>query len=243
METKVCSRCGEEKELSKFYKNVAKCKSCYREYQEEMKATPKYQEKLRQYREKTREQVKKRSKEYYHNLPEQIKKQRNKEQGAKARLKLKNYPEKVEKLRLRSLEYEKQNYDKRRIQRAITRKARYWSDLNYRMEILLRTRFYKAVKRGKVKSILLLIGCSTQELRDYLEKMFLPEMNWENYGKVWDIDHILPCASFDLNKIEDQEKCFHYSNCQPLFKTTKIAQSLGYQDLIGNIDKKDKILK
>ena len=31
------------------------------------------------------------------------------------------------------------------------------------------------------------------------------------------IDHIIPCASFDLTKEEEQRKCFNYSNLQPLW--------------------------
>ena len=31
------------------------------------------------------------------------------------------------------------------------------------------------------------------------------------------IDHIIPCIKFDLSKLEEQEKCFHYTNLQPLW--------------------------
>jgi hypothetical protein len=41
-------------------------------------------------------------------------------------------------------------------------------------------------------------------------------MSWENYGKVWEIDHIMPCAIFDLTKADHQKRCFHFSNTQPL---------------------------
>lgn len=61
------------------------------------------------------------------------------------------------------------------------------------------------------------IGCSFKELRSHLEKQFRPGMIWENYGPVWHVDHIRPCASFDLSDPEQQRACFHFSNLQPLF--------------------------
>jgi hypothetical protein len=59
-------------------------------------------------------------------------------------------------------------------------------------------------------------------------------------GGVWEIDHIKPCASFDLTDIKQQKECFHYTNLQPLFKTSDIAKSFGYIDHIGNRNKPKK---
>jgi hypothetical protein len=43
-------------------------------------------------------------------------------------------------------------------------------------------------------------------------------MNWNNYGYWgWHIDHILPCAAFDFTKEEERQKCWHYTNLQPLW--------------------------
>ena len=41
-------------------------------------------------------------------------------------------------------------------------------------------------------------------------------MNWDNYG-VWHLDHIIPCARFDLSDPEQQKICFHYTNLQPMW--------------------------
>jgi hypothetical protein len=43
-------------------------------------------------------------------------------------------------------------------------------------------------------------------------------MSWENYGrKGWEIDHVRPCASFDLTRHEEVLACFHYTNLRPLW--------------------------
>ena len=67
-------------------------------------------------------------------------------------------------------------------------------------------------------------------------------MSWKNHGDVWEIDHIIPCFQFDLTNIKQQKECFHYTNIQPLFKTTKIAESFGYFDKIGNRNKSNKLI-
>ena len=41
-------------------------------------------------------------------------------------------------------------------------------------------------------------------------------MTWNNYGK-WHIDHITPCAKFNLSIPDEQQLSFHYTNLQPLW--------------------------
>ena len=41
-------------------------------------------------------------------------------------------------------------------------------------------------------------------------------------------------------KLEEQKQCFHYTNLQPLFKTTEIAEQYGYINEIGNRNKGNK---
>jgi hypothetical protein len=91
------------------------------------------------------------------------------------------------------------------------------NNLDIKLKDYLRNRLYQTLKGlYKSKSILKLLGCSINFLKNHLEKLFAKGMNWQNYGK-WHIDHIKPCASFDLSKPEEQRKCFHYKNLQPLW--------------------------
>lgn len=96
-----------------------------------------------------------------------------------------------------------------------------------------RDRIKKAIKLDR-KSSFNLLGCSIKELKEYLQNQFLPEMNWGNWGKVWEIDHIKGCLNFELTDLSQQKECFHHTNLRPLFKTTKIAESFGYLNYIGN---------
>ncbi len=73
---------------------------------------------------------------------------------------------------------------------------------------------YQGVRKSERTSSL--TGCSVPQLRNWLENRFKSGMSWGNYGQ-WHIDHIIPCAVFDLSKPEERKKCFHFSNLQPLW--------------------------
>ena len=73
-------------------------------------------------------------------------------------------------------------------------------------------------KNRKVTSVMNLIGCNIDELKEHLESKFVDGMTWENQGFYgWHIDHIIPCYFFHLDNIEEQKKCFNYTNLQPLW--------------------------
>ena len=103
-------------------------------------------------------------------------------------------------------------------------KKRFYSEIIYRLKHNLHTRMAGAVKNYNINykkdsSFLQLLGCSYQELRDHLEKQFKSDMSWDNYGKIWSIDHIIPVCKFNLLNIEERKKCYNYKNLQPLFKS------------------------
>jgi hypothetical protein len=90
----------------------------------------------------------------------------------------------------------------------------------------LRARLYSLLKENntkKQKSAKQLLGCSINKIAKHLEKQFQSGMTWENMGK-WHIDHIIPCSVFNLTKIHEQEKCFHYSNLQPLWAADNLKK-------------------
>lgn len=108
-------------------------------------------------------------------------------------------------------------YRKNTEKRAEYLKRYYKENIGARLVKYARTRLYTVLKNNdKAEKTLRIIGCTTTQLKTYIESMFTPGMTWENYGK-WHIDHIIPCASFDFTNKENQFKCFHYTNLQPLW--------------------------
>ena len=169
---------------------------------------------MRDYNKKNKEKIK----EYYIKNKEKINEQR-KEYIIKNK----------EKIKEKRKEYRIKNKEKINEQR----KERIKTDLNFKFRSYIRTRLINAIKRQyglKAQSSMELLGCSIEDARKHLESKFDLFMTWENHGSYWHIDHIIPCASFDLTDPEQQKKCFHYTNLQPL-------------EAIENIKKSDKILR
>ena len=69
-----------------------------------------------------------------------------------------------------------------------------------------------------------LIGCDKDELIIHLSNLFDENMNLENYGE-WQLDHIKPIASFNLNDENELKKCFNFKNVQPLWKEDNTIKS------------------
>lgn len=120
--------------------------------------------------------------------------------------------------------YCKQCSNKRR-QDAATRRG-YWRQgrhvsIQAHLAMRLRSRLYHALRGApKADHTLVLTGCTVDELKTHLERKFTEGMTWFNHGlKGWHIDHIRPCASFDLTDPSQQRQCFHYSNLQPMWAT------------------------
>ena len=244
MDLKICYNCKIKKSLTEFYRDKGlkdgykgECKQCGKRYPSKNKKlllTPaEYNEYLKHCRKKVSA--------YYQKNKEHVRKValawRNKNKdyvNARTREYFKNNAEAREKRKKISKEYHGRPEVRERA------KARYYANREeimkrhviwcrnrrhtnqeYRLMDNLRGRVNIALRRHnafKWKSTAKLIGCSVKYLMKHLEKQFKPGMSWENREK-WHVDHIIPCISFDLSKLEQQKKCFHYTNLQPLWPT------------------------
>lgn len=107
---------------------------------------------------------------------------------------------------------------------------KYHSNPEFKALVNLRNRIGHALSGKSKKSARTkeLLGCPWVWLEVHLESFFKPGMTWANHGPVWHIDHIKPCALFNLSDPEQQRICFHWTNLQPLFKEENLRKSKNF---------------
>lgn len=93
------------------------------------------------------------------------------------------------------------------------------NNIHFKIKDNLRRRINYAISSGKKNDhTIKLLGCSIEYFKMHIESLWSDGMSWENYGMFgWHLDHIIPCANFDLSNPAEQNKCFHYTNIQPLW--------------------------
>lgn len=100
------------------------------------------------------------------------------------------------------------------------------SDSNFRTIFQLRQRtcnFLKATRECPVAEKLL--GCDRFFFRAWFAFQMDGTMTFENHGSVWHIDHVNPCASFDISNPDDLRRCSHWTNTRPLDKYINMSRS------------------
>lgn len=210
---------------SNYYKeNQDKIKKKTKEWYLENKN--KAQEYSKKYRQINRHKIScQRKKHRSENLDDMRKQERERRDRDKKKISDKAYreknKEKISKTKKKRLPMENER-----------RRERYKKNPEYRILNLLRTSLRQAVKAQglrKRNTVLILCGCTLEDLKTHIESQFQPGMTWENHSKYgWHIDHIRPCASFDLSDQEQQKQCFHYTNLQPLWWKENLSKNSIY---------------
>ena len=183
---------------------------------------------MREYYRKNREHINAKRKEKYANDEENRKliNERNREYQEANRDKLNEQKREYNKTHKEERKArDKSNREYNRQRENEYRRNRYANDPEFRILLSCRTRIRKALEGigDKVAPTKELIGCSTEDLKKHLESQFVEGMSWDNYGE-WHIDHIKPCASYDLTDPEEQKACFHYENMQPLWAFDNLSK-------------------
>lgn len=219
------SKCKLDKEFISFHKSSSSkdghrsnCITCCKQWKIDNK------EKINDYLVSNKERLSKnRSERYQLNKDFFILKSSNYYKNNREEIKIKSnlYYENNKESKLEyQKEYQKNNKDKRNTYLS----ERRLNDPLFRLITNVRNLIYNSFyyngysKNSKTEELL---GCSFEELKEYLESKFEPWMNWDNRGLYsgefnygWDIDHVIPLSS--VNKEDEIIKLNHYTNLQPL---------------------------
>jgi hypothetical protein len=98
----------------------------------------------------------------------------------------------------------------------------------------------KAYSLRKDNTTMSYLGCSHIFLRKWFEFLFVEGMNWDNIGE-WHIDHVIPCASYDLTNEEDIKLCFSWKNIRPCWQQENLEKgSQTIPEVVKNHESKMK---
>lgn len=117
-------------------------------------------------------------------------------------------------------------------------KQRCKTDPQFKLNKILTSNFSKLKKNSSKK---LFLNYTVQDLKEHLESLFEPWMNWNNWGKynsktwddndastwTWNIDHIIPKSKFDYNSVNDKEfeECWSLSNLRPYSSKLNVIEN------------------
>jgi hypothetical protein len=249
METKVCTLCKLEKQLSEYTNRkdtfdgkTQRCKPCNNLKQREqyVKHREKRLEEKKEYGERTKEQkkeynknyinknyeiLKDKKKEYYFQNSEMIKEKSKKYYSSnkeKHKLTMKNWIEKNKDHYKIGL---KKYYDtnKEKIFKNLKKKKIEDPIFKLKSDISSLIRLYfnrKKVKKDNRTTEIL--GCSIEYFYSYIESKFVDGMSWENRNE-WHLDHIVPIR---IAKTEEEViKLNHHSNFRPLWSEQNLSKA------------------
>jgi hypothetical protein len=225
MESKVCSKCGEEKPLCEFSKNKNNydghhhhCKLCInsaaKEYRKKHSEKLKEVDRLRY--EKNKDKINSRNKKY-----QKINKDKLYE---KAKIRKKNN---ILKVTAYHKKYREDNAEK-----FSQYKKEY--KLKNKHIIVWRRVLYNSLRRFNKKKegqTIDLLGYSAEDLKNHLESLFTEGMSWDNYGE-WHIDHIVGVVNFDPETPQSIVNAL--SNLRPMWSTTREINGVIYE---GNLNR------
>lgn len=230
-----CKTCSTARSRAWHTHNPERARVGQQRYYQQTKGRLEYRGYARAYREKHREKIRERSRAHYEKVKntseyKELRRTYQEKRREAARAYREKYPEKVRerarthyaKHRERLLEvgktYREQHRPQRREYWREYKKQRAATDFDFRLHHILRTQIQaSAINSGGKKSARTeeILGCPVPEFRQYLEANFLPGMTWENYGAIWEIGHVKPCAMFDLSDPAQQRECYNYTNLKP----------------------------
>lgn len=218
-----CNTCSVEKPLSDYFANKRnksgrehRCKQCTKLKNQANKE--KVAESQRKWRAKNPDYAKdyqqsEKRKEYQ----KQYYKQHSNAYKDRKKQWRKDHPEQEAQARKAYIEKNKKEINKyHSLWKAKKRETDIYYKLKENTSRRIRYELNTLLKGKKTKRTTAYIGCTIDALKTHLEKQFTDGITWENYGSIWHIDHIIPCATWNLADEFENNCCWNYRNLQPM---------------------------
>lgn len=240
---KICIWCQTEKNIDGFKENRNVCKNCRNEQKRNQRKIKNYPITTNPIKICTKCKIEKLINQFHKNklnvdgLCELCKECRKSNTN-------KFYKKHRDSIKKRTNDYYKQNKEKVRESRKEYASNRSKNDLLYKLSRRLRNRLYYALKKNEWKKnthFSEYIGCSLEELKQHLESQFESGMTWDNYGKIWDIDHIIPLSN--AYNDEMMYKLCHYKNLRPLCSIINRTIKKDRADICWQKLQRDKLIE
>ena len=96
------------------------------------------------------------------------------------------------------------------------------NNISVKLRNTFRSRILESINKSKLTVEYL--DTTIARVMVWLKYNFNDFMDWDNYGTVWNIDHIIPINKFDLKNEEDIFMCFNWRNLMPMYVKDNISK-------------------
>lgn len=215
---KICSKCKQEKPETEFYKDICQkdglstqCKACKQLYREQ------HRKQNKQSSENWRKQNPNYSKEYeLKRKGTRLEYQREYEKQNKEK-RAQQHREWYEQNKEKQFNYRKQYYEQNKDKINKQKQQKRLDNPIYRFNENFSSSLHDALSdNAEFRHWEQYVDYTFNELKEHLEKQFILEMNWDNFGSYWEVDHIIPQNTFNLNNIDEFKICWSLCNLRPL---------------------------
>lgn len=108
-----------------------------------------------------------------------------------------------------------QRYGDRQDKVKARRSERYQDDPKFRLAVNDDTSLRRAINTGG-DLLAKKVGCTEEWFWEWIEYQMAEGMSHDNYGKVWNLDHVIPKSAFDLSDPDQVVRCHHWTNLRPV---------------------------
>lgn len=89
-------------------------------------------------------------------------------------------------------------------------------DVQFKLCSAVSGRTRTAMTAKKQHQYIVLLGCNSIVLKQWLTFQFDENMTWDNYGTYWHVDHVVPLSIFNMQYKSQQLLACHWTNVRPL---------------------------